>query len=91
MGVQGMDPEREAALDKFNKALEAFDIDYNSETGRLSEPIILLAFDSKRKFTVERILILKDFFLLIWEKDSKIKRISHDQVKGFRSVTKTIE
>lgn len=83
--------DMEKAVEKFNRALQILNIKHNKETGRLSEPMIMIAYDANRKITIERVFIFKKFFLVIKDQENDVKKIFHDKVQSFRSTVKMID
>lgn len=79
------------SVEKFNKALEVLNIKHDKETGRLSEPIIMIAYDANRRILIKRVFIFKKFFLIFEDDKNDVKKIFHDKVQSFRSTVKTIE
>lgn len=86
-----MNEDMEKAVEKFNRALDTLNIQYDQETGRLSEPIIMIAYDSKRRILIERVFIFKKFFLIFEDAENDVKKIFHDKVQAFRSYSKTFD
>ncbi|MDM5196493.1 hypothetical protein QUF79_00055 [Fictibacillus enclensis] len=66
---------------RFLRALEHFKVDYNPETGRLSDPVTIYAYQ-KRKYITSRLFILDDSFNLMDGNTSR--KISFDKVQTFK-------
>lgn len=66
---------------RFFKALDHFKVEYDSETGRLSDPVTIYAY-KKRKYITSRLFILDDAFNLM--DDNTSRKISFDKVQTFK-------
>jgi hypothetical protein len=66
---------------RFLKALEHFKVDYNEETGRLSDPVTIIAYRN-RKYITSRLFILEDAFNLM--DDNTSRKISFDKIHSFK-------
>ncbi|MCM3169455.1 MULTISPECIES: hypothetical protein [Peribacillus] len=66
---------------RFFNALTHFKVDYNAETGRLSDPVTIYAY-KKRKYITARLFILDDAFNLM--DDNTPRKISFDKVQSFK-------
>lgn len=86
-----LEANREEALDKFYRALEKFHLTHDPETGRLSEPMIIVAYDRRKRVEVSRIMIFKKYFLIIRDEEWDTQRMMYENVKGFRPYSFTIE
>lgn len=86
-----MNEEMKIAVNKFHRALDVLQIKHDEETGRLSEPLVMIAYEARRKIIIERVLILKNFFLIINDQDNDVRKIYYDKVQGFRSSTQMFD
>lgn len=91
MDEQQLEANRKEALDKFQRALEKFHVTHDPETGRLSEPIILIAYDGRKHIEISRVMIFKKYFLIIRDDEWDTKRMMYENVKGFRPYSFTVE
>lgn len=67
--------------DRFFRALAHFKVNYDEETGRLSDPVTIFAY-KKRKFVTSRLFILEDAFNLM--DGNSPRKISFDKVQSFK-------
>jgi hypothetical protein len=88
---EGTHETRDAALCKFNAALKEFGISHDPKTGELSEPLVLIAYDSRRRLVIHRMMIFREYFLIIRDDKWDTMRIMYKHVRGFQTYSKTIE
>ncbi|MYL43976.1 hypothetical protein [Virgibacillus salexigens] len=74
---------------KYYEALKKFNISYDEETGRLSKPITIVVYESRRKIQAKRLLVFKDYFLIIQDEENDTRKIQFKNVKGFQYVDKS--
>lgn len=71
-------------IQKFHDALDRYNITYDKETGRLSNPIEIVIYKTNRKIQAERLLIFKDYFLVILDEESDTRKIHFKHVQGYQ-------
>lgn len=76
---------------KFYEALETLKIKYDEETGRLSKPIVFIIYETNRKIKAERVLIFKDYFLIIFDDINDTRKIHFKHVRGYTNPNDIIE
>ncbi|NJP38972.1 hypothetical protein [Alkalicoccus luteus] len=80
--------ELHKTVEKFYRALDALHIEYDAETGRLSEPIIMIAYNANRRFVIDRVFLFKRFFLIFDKDQTDVTKVFYDKVQSFRSTVK---
>lgn len=83
--------EMEKVVPKFYEALKQMNIDYDAETGRLSNSIIFIIYNTYRKINVDRVLIFKDYFLVIDDAKEDTRKINFQNIRGYKSPNNIIE
>jgi len=77
--------EMDNVIPKFYEALEKMNIDYDEETGKLSKSIIFIIYDTYRKVSVDRVLIFKDYFLIIEDAKRDTRKINFKNIRGYKA------
>ncbi|MFL0365730.1 hypothetical protein ACH0BF_22230 [Pseudobacillus sp. 179-B 2D1 NHS] len=68
--------------ERFFQSLEKFGVEYNKETGYLSEPIIFIVYKRKSHMLVRRVFLIGEQFV-IFHNDT-VRKVSFDKVEGFK-------
>lgn len=83
--------EMKQVIPKFYEALERYNITYDKETGRLSNPIVIVIYKTNRKIQANRLLIFKDYFLVIRDDINDTRKIHFKHVQGYRPPDDMVE